>query len=222
MNKQLKWVLRVINIGCFFALILSCIVPIERKETLTSNIDVSSYGNLHSIPRIGSVTDEKQMKLKFNLYDEKLYGVNLYFGVDGDDENGKVTCAIEYNNETLAKQTFSLKELASLTEGSSLNSVEILLDDFEKRDGEYTVVIKGTGISPETRVSLLGNINTGSYFRYEESGSYGEYYSILYAIETLNPKHPYVWACALIFALCLLSSYVFYISYEESKVETVK
>ena len=97
-----------------------------------------------------------------------------------------------------------------MTEGSSLNSVEILLDDFEKRDGEYTVVIKGTGISPETRVSLLGNINTGSYFRYEESGSYGEYYSILYAIETLNPKHPYVWACALIFALCLLSSYVFY------------
>ena len=67
MNKQLKWVLRVINIGCFLALILSCIVPIERKETLTSNIDVSSYGNLHSIPRIGSVTDEKQMKLKFNL-----------------------------------------------------------------------------------------------------------------------------------------------------------
>ena len=154
MNKQLKWVLRVINIGCFLALILSCIVPIERKETLTSNIDVSSYGNLHSIPRIGSVTDEKQMKLKFNLYDEKLYGVNLYFGVDGDDENGKVTCAIEYNNETLTKQTFSVKELASLTEGSSLNSVEILLDDFEKRDGEYTVVIKGTGISPETRVSL--------------------------------------------------------------------
>ena len=49
MNKQLKWVLRVINIGCFLALILSCIVPIERKETLTSNIDVSSYGNLHSI-----------------------------------------------------------------------------------------------------------------------------------------------------------------------------
>ena len=134
MNKQLKWVLRVINIGCFLALILSCIVPIERKETLTSNIDVSSYGNLHSIPRIGSVTDEKQMKLKFNLYDEKLYGVNLYFGVDGDDENGKVTCAIEYNNETLAKQTFSVKELASLTEGSSLNSVEILLDDFEKRE----------------------------------------------------------------------------------------
>ena len=81
MNKQLKWVLRVINIGCFLALILSCIVPIERKETLTSNIDVSSYGNLHSIPRIGSVADEKQMKLKFNLHDEKLYGVNLYFGV---------------------------------------------------------------------------------------------------------------------------------------------
>ena len=46
MNKQLKWVLRVINIGCFLALILSCIVPIERKETLTSNIDVGSYGNL--------------------------------------------------------------------------------------------------------------------------------------------------------------------------------
>ena len=107
-----------------------------------------------------------------------------------------------------------MKELASLTEGSSLNSVEILLDDFEKRDGEYTVVINGTGISPETRVSLLGNINTGSYFRCEESGSYGEYYSILYAIETLNPKHPYVWACALIFALSLLSSYVFHISYE--------
>ena len=81
MNKQLKWVLRVINIGCFLALILSCIVPIERKETLTSNIDVSSYGNLHSIPRIGSITDEKQMKLKFNLYDEKLYGVNLYFSI---------------------------------------------------------------------------------------------------------------------------------------------
>ena len=71
-----------------------------------------------------------------------------------------------------------MKELASLTEGTSLNSVEILVNDFEKRDGEYTVVIKGTGISSETRVSLLGNINTGSYFRYEESGSYGEYYSI--------------------------------------------
>ena len=96
MNKQLKWVLRVINIGCFLALILSCIVPIERKETLTSNIDVSSYGNLHSIPRIGSVTDEKQMKLKFNLYDEKLYGVNLYFGVDGDDEN---TCKTNFFSE---------------------------------------------------------------------------------------------------------------------------
>jgi len=130
---------------------------------------------------------------------KKLYGVNLYFGVDGDDENGKkLPVLLNIIMKHLQKQTFSVKELASLTEGSSLNSVEILLDDFEKRDGEYTVVINGTGISPETRVSLLGNINTGSYFRYEESGSYGEYYSILYAIETLNPKHPYVWACALI------------------------
>ena len=159
MNKQLKWVLRVINIGCFLALILSCIVPIERKETLTSNIDVSSYGNLHSIPRIGSVTDEKQMKLKFNLYDEKLYGVNLYFGVDGDDENGKVTCAIEYNNETLAKQTFSVKELASLTEGSSLNSVEILLDDFEKRDGDYFRLDNITlGWTPKLDTKWISNL----------------------------------------------------------------
>jgi len=80
MNKQLKWVLRVINIGCFLALILSCIVPIERKETLTSNIDVSSYGNLHSIPRIGSVTDEKQMKLKIlTLYDEKIVWCKFIF-----------------------------------------------------------------------------------------------------------------------------------------------
>ena len=156
MNKQLKWVLRVINIGCFLALILSCIVPIERKETLTSNIDVSSYGNLHSIPRIGSVTDEKQMKLKFNLYDEKLYGVNLYFGVDGDDENGKVTCAIEYNTGALAydattntvKVTWKIvkKDLANTT-------VEI-----SETNGKLTAtVLNGKVIVPATEYDVKDN-----------------------------------------------------------------
>ena len=43
----------------------------EYKDNQTYlNEKQNLFRNLHSIPRIGSVTDEKQMKLKFNLYDD--------------------------------------------------------------------------------------------------------------------------------------------------------
>ena len=221
MNRKKKLILCIVNAGCFLALVLSCIIPIERKENLCSNIEIEDFRNWYSIPRIGSVTDDKQIKLKFSLYDEKLYGINLYFCVDGEEENGEVTCTISHDDEVIGERSFSVEELASLNTGSSLNAVELLADNVSRDDGEYEITITGSEIPSKTRVSLLGNVNTGSFVKYEDD-FYGNYYSVLYMIEIRSLKHPYIWAATLILALSLLCSYVFYISSEESKIETVK
>ncbi|WP_373212137.1 hypothetical protein [Ruminococcus sp. 5_1_39BFAA] len=223
MNKKLKWILGAVNLLLLLALIISVIIPIERKTSLYMNVDVSDFSGQNQIPRVGVISNDRSANLKFCLYNEKLYGVSLYFSVDGEEDEGEILCTIKQNDETVLEETISVKALSILSKGSSLNPAVFVVGNSKKENGEFTISLQGNGISPKTRVSLLGNQSTGNYLKYVDYEKYGKYYAVLYSIETLVPKHPYIWACTLVLILSLLSSYIIYINCnKEIKVEAVK
>ena len=76
-----------------------------------------------------------------------------------------------------------------------LNQKELILGNGEVCNGDYTLEIKGSGISSQTRISLYGN-KADEYFLDYTNANYQNYNGILYIVETLDPERPYVWACA--------------------------
>lgn len=211
MSKKAKSLLTAINILFFCILVLSVAIPVERKAETYSNTDISDFSGHSSIPRIGAITDGRELELKFDLYDKKLYGVGLYFCVEGEDESGAITCTIKHEGETIAQDTFLVKELAFFSNTSTLKNKEILLDDPQTGSGEYTILLEGEDISPQTRISLFGNSGAERYLKYENEWC-GEYLAPLYVIETLESKRPYIWAASFLFVMGLLFTYIIYVN----------
>lgn len=214
MKKKTRNLMNMINILLFSALIFSLIVPSERKSTLYSNIDISEYGNAEKIPKVSAVTDKTNLELKFALNNKKLYGIGLYFCVEGEDDSGEITCTLRNEGETIVTDCFTVKELTIYSKSSSIKSKEIILDKPMLISGECTVLLEGDGICPQTRISLYGNTNTESHLKVVDNWN-SDFYTPLYKIETLEEKHPYVWTMAFLFFLSLLFSYIVYINQKE-------
>lgn len=225
MNKKVKSRLTAMNLLFFCIWVMALVIPAERKAETYSNTDISDFSGNSSIPRIGAITDSRELKLRFDLYDKELYGIGLYFCVEGEDESGAITCTIKHEGETIAEDTFLVKELAFFSNTSTLKNKEIVLEHPQTASGEYTVLLKGEGISSQTRVSLYGNAGAERYLKYENAW-YGDYYVPLYVIETLEPKHPYIWAASFLFFMGLLFTYIVYInayiSQKEKQVEVTE
>ena len=219
MKKKSAILMRTINILFFVLWLFSIVFPIERKTVYYENTDISSYGSLGSIPKIGAITNNRSAELRFSLYNETLYGICLYFYVDSDDDQGNINCTLTCDGKEIEKQIITVKELLALKKGNVINAKELILKNRSVCSGEYVLILEGENISPETRISLYGNRNAEKYLDYANA-DYQNYNGILYIIEVVEDQHPYIWATTFSLVMSLLFSYIIWIGYREKKIET--
>ena len=221
MNERRKYVLISINLIFLVIFILSLCISVDRKAAKYSGTDISMYSNRASIPVIGGITDNRTAEMTFRLYDERLYGVSLFFYAEGENDDGDIICTLQYDGEEVDEAVIPVKELLLLMKGSSLEAKEIIFKTTPSYSGEYTLCLKGNGIDPGTRISLYGSRNQERYMRYINSGCQ-KYNEILYSIEILESNHPYVWATTLVLVMSLLFSYIICINSRERKLEVAE
>lgn len=221
MNRKKKGILAIINISFFLLLVLSIIVPVERKKVAYSDTDISIYDSVSKVPIIGAITDDRSVEINFSLYDEKLYGVNLFFYAEGEVTEGEVTCTLKYGKEELEQVIFSTKELFTLMDSSSINAKEIVFNSRPVLSGEYTLVLEGKNIDPQTRIAMYGSRSTGHHMSYVNKTAQN-YYDVLYTLETVEWKHPYIWITSLLLAMSILFSCICFIGNKENECEVTK
>lgn len=203
-------VLLAVNAVFVLILLASLVIPSKGKKVLFANMDISMYDDLDSIPAIGAVTDKRPAKIRFQVYGERLYGICLYFYVDGGsalpgEEKGMLTCTLKSGEEEIGVCQVSVRELASLMSQETLNGRELVFDCKEELSGEYTLEISGEGIPDDTRVALYGNKSDQRHLEYVNAG-HDLYNGILYSLEAADEEHPFVWPAALLLALSFLFS----------------
>ena len=170
------------------------------------------------IPKLGAVTNSRTAEIQFSLYDEKLYGIALFFYVSGENTDGELVCSLKHDGETISEQTVAVKELFALVNKNEIKPKELILGNGEVCNGDYTLEIKGSGISSQTRISLYGN-KADEYFLDYTNANYQNYNGILYIVETLDPERPYVWACAFLLAMSFVFSLIICMNEREKEHE---
>lgn len=194
-------------LNCIFAVLLLCavLIPKRQKTALYTNLDVSSYDTLDEIPVIGAVTNNRNAEFTFRLYGEELYGICLYFFANGSGE-GTLKCTLQYG-ENSAVREIPVSELTGSQNTDSLVQTELVFDDVASYSGEYTLLIEGRDIMPDTQISFYANEVSDGVLHYEND-LYQDYYGVLYVIESTEKAHPYVWCTSFILAMGLLVSYI--------------
>lgn len=207
-NPQKKLLLLVTHVICAAILAATLIIPVKGKKVLFSNTDISMYHELESVPVIGSITDRRPAEICFELYGEKLYGICLYFCVEGSEylseENGaKLVCTLKAGEEQIGHTEVTAKELVALMGEESLNAKELVFDCTEPLNGEYTLRLEGEGIPAGTRIALYANKGVERRLDYKNAG-YDRYTEILYSVEAATREHPFVWNAALLWTMVFL------------------
>ena len=215
MNKILKKTLIIVNLLALAALLLAIFIPSHQKKVKYSNTDASGLN------KVGIITDKRDIQLSFDLYNEEFYGICLYFAAEGEDEGGEIICTLKYAGQEIASETVQVKELLAKMRSSSLGATELFPGNGEKSSGTYTLLLQGSGISPETKISLYANDNAWKYVRLE-SDTYQEYYGPLYLLEVIGEEHPHIWSAAFILTLSLLFSYLIYANDKEKRCEAIQ
>ena len=114
----------------------------------------------------------------------------------------------------VAEDTVTVRELMATQSSSTINETELYLRTNAKESGEYTLILQGENISPETRVALYGSRNADHILSYVNANS-DNVADIFYSLETMEPQHPYIWMTAMILAMSLLFSYLIYSDLKE-------
>ena len=218
MGKKRKAVMLGVNVFLVLALLWSVVFTVDRKNADYTNTDIERYKSLNTIPKLGAVTNSRTAEIRFSLYDEKLYGIALFFYASGEDTDGEIVCSLKHEGETISKQTVSVKELFALINKNEIKPKELILGNGEVCNGDYTLEIKGNGISPQTRISLYGN-KADEYFLDYTNANYQNYNGILYIVETLEPERPYIWACAFLLAMSFVFSLIICMNEKEKEHE---
>ncbi len=221
MKKKLRNILIMVNALAVILFALAIIVPIERKTVKFSDVDISSYNGKWAVPKLGAVTNQRSAEIAFSLYNEKLYGISLFFYADGEVEDGEVLCTLQCDGEELETVVIPVKELFVLMRGASVNAREIIFQSRPDSPGRYTLILEGRNIDPDTRISLFGKHGTQHYASFETKEN-GKFRDILYIIETIKPEHPYIWAASLILALSLMITALIYMDGWEKRFESAE
>ena len=85
MGKKRKAVMLGVNVFLVLALLWSVVFTVDRKNAAYTNTDIERYKSLNTIPKLGAVTNSRTAEIQFSLYDEKLYGIALFFYVSGEN-----------------------------------------------------------------------------------------------------------------------------------------
>lgn len=213
MKGKLKYFLIGINVICVVLFIASVVIPVERKNVDISSTEIKQYDSKGSIPKIGAITNDRSAKITFEMYDQKLCGIGLYFNVTGTDDNGKIMYKLEHEDEIVSEGEVSVKALMVADSQDSISETEFSVDNIVT-SGKYTLVLEGSGISDKTRVALYGSRDSDRFLKYKNANC-EEYIEILYSLKILTPQHPFIWMTAMLMAFSLLFTSVIYIGSKE-------
>lgn len=212
--KKTRNILICINLIFIVCFLAALFIPVDRKETLYFSTDASIYDKQSMIPKMGSITNSRDAEIRFNLYDQEIYGIGLYFYVDGTDEEGEIKCTLKLDDQVVAEDTITIKELLATQSNTSINETELYLKTSEKQSGEYTLLLQGENISSDTRVALYGSRNADHMLSYVNANS-DNVADIFYSLEVVEPQHPYIWMTAMILSMSMLFSYLIYSDLKE-------
>lgn len=216
MKDKLKYFLIGINVICVVLFIASVVIPVERKNTDISSTEIKQYDSKGSIPKIGAITNDRSAKITFEMYDQKLCGIGLYFNVTGTDDNGKIMYKLEHEDEIVSEGEVSVKALMAADNRRNISETELNVGNISTF-GKYTLTLEGKDISEKTRVSLYGSRDSDHLLKYENA-NYDEYIEIIYSLKILTPQHPFIWMTSMLLAFSILFSSIIYIGSKEKKV----
>ena len=214
--KKIRNILICVNLVFVLCFLAALIIPVDRKDTLYSSTDASIYDKKNMIPKLGGITDSREAEIRFSIYNKEIYGIGLYFYVDGTDEEGTIKCTLKSGDQVVAEDTVTVRELMATQSSSTINETELYLRTNAKESGEYTLILQGENISPETRVALYGSRNADHMLSYVNANS-DNVADIFYSLEVMEPQHPYIWMAAMILSMSLLFSYLIYSDLKEKK-----
>jgi len=213
-RHRLMYALFVIT-GILF--LLSVLVPIERKDELYANTDIADIKTVSSIPRMGVISNNRDVRIRFSIDQKKLYGMQLFFYFHGKNTDGTVKCDLYCDGELIGNDKFAVADLDTLMSYEHVHGKEIVFDLKEKITGDCLMVLSGEGIAPDTRISLYGNNASVSDVIYE-SDNIQKYNNIMYNMEILEKSRPYIWCMSLVFAIAAL---IFYLSVSYEKTSEI-
>ena len=195
MGKKRKAVMLGVNVFLVLALLWSVVFTVDRKNAAYTNTDIERYKSLNTIPKLGAVTNSRTAEIQFSLYDEKLYGIALFFYVSGENTDGELVCSLKHDGETISEQTVAVKELFALVNKNEIKPKELILGNGEVCN------------------------KADEYFLDYTNANYQNYNGILYIVETLEPERPYVWACAFLLAMSFVFSLIICMNEREKEHE---
>lgn len=169
--KKIRNILICVNLVFVLCFLAALIIPVDRKDTLYSSTDASIYDKKNMIPKLGGITDSREAEIRFSIYNKEIYGIGLYFYVDGTDEEGTIKCTLKSGDQVVAEDTVTVRELMATQSSSTINETELYLRTNAKESGEYTLILQGENISPETRVALYGSRNADHILSYVNANS---------------------------------------------------
>ena len=150
MGKKRKAVMLGVNVFLVLALLWSVVFTVDRKNAAYTNTDIERYKSLNTIPKLGAVTNSRTAEIQFSLYDEKLYGIALFFYVSGENTDGELVCSLKHDGETISEQTVAVKELFALVNKNEIKPKELILGngevEFHRRQGFIYMVIRQMNI----------------------------------------------------------------------------
>ena len=214
--KKIKRILICINLFFIICFIAAIVVPVDRKDTLYSSTDAGIYNSQAVIPKLGGITNSRSAEIRFSSYDKEIYGIGLYFYVDGTDEEGEIKATLKLDDQVVAEDTVTIRELLATKSSSTINETELYLRTNSKQSGAYTLLLEGENISPDTRVALYGSRNADHILSYVNANA-DDYTDIFYSLEVMEPQHPYIWMTAMILSMSLLFSYLIYSDMKEKR-----
>lgn len=216
MKGKLKLFLIGINAFFFILFIAAVIIPVERKNADISSTEIKQYDSKSSIPKIGAITNDRDAKITFEMYGQKLCGIGLYFNVTGTDDSGQIMYKLEHDGESVAEGDISVKALMAADNRRNISETELNVGNIST-SGKYTLTLEGKGISDKTRVALYGSRDSDHFLKYENANC-EEYIEIIYSLKVISLQHPYIWMTAMLLAFSFLFSSIIYIGSKEKKV----
>lgn len=193
--------------------LLSVLIPVERKDKLYANTDIADFKTVSSMPRMGVISDNRDIRIRFTVDQKKLYGMQLFFYVHGKKTDGTVKCELYCDGSLIGHDEFAVTDLDTLMSYEHVYGKEIVFDLKEKITGDCLLVLSGESIAKDTRISLYGNNASVSDVIYE-SDNIQKYHNIMYNVEILEKSRPYIWCMSLLLAVAALIVYLS-VSYEK-------
>lgn len=203
MNKVCK----ILNVLCFFALILSVIFTSSEKAVSQYNTDADKIIEL--LP----ISDNSSIELRCVLEPGKLKGIMLYFNayteetdIESIESNGYIEYIIEtQSGDLLYSDSIYVEQIVRENIPGILTSTELITDIVLEKKEVLKITLNGVDMPNGVKVELLGNSKRNNTLVAIKNGiKYPDF--PLFQIEIEGKEYKYTWDILLIWSILFVFS----------------